>query len=620
MSLPSPKSLKQPRLRRLVAIFTTVAMLPAAVMLGSVQPAMAVGPTSIIGSIDLPGGISYADLHASVQAIMADGSGTVAGSSVVSTNDGTFAITGLTEGTSYRLQLIDTNRWVVDGYYSADGTRASDFWAAVSVVPSDLPVILTPAKTVSITGTVELPEGVTYAELDAYVTAYGEDSPTRPAKVSTTDGTFDIPHLTPGTSYQLIFVDNNGVVLAGSVAADGTFVPNPWFAYSVSSADSPQTVQVSKAATITGTVKLPDGVSYADLDAVVTAYTSAGTWTGRVSATDGTFTITGLVPGASYRMKLVDLNGAVLSGYYVTSGRIMADSGSAIGITLPVAPLNIYPDAGVREALVATPTPLISGDARVGHALSVLAGSWDSGVTLAYQWLRNGAVIDGATSASYVLGGQDAGANISVSVTGSKAHFQSATQTSLPMLVGTPVPETELTSTPVPLISGTTKVGKVLSAAAGSWDSGVTLAYQWSRNGSPVAGATATSYVLSAADLGTSITVRVTGTKPEYTSVSKTSAIAKISVGTLSATPVPSILGSAKVGKKLTAKPHAWDAGVKLSYRWSSGGKVIKGATTTTLIVAKKYVGKKITLTVTGAKAGYTTVAKSSKAVKVKMK
>ena len=78
------------------------------------------------------------------------------------------------------------------------------------------------------------------------------------------------------------------------------------------------------------------------------------------------------------------------------------------------------------------------------------------------------------------------------------------------------VPPTEAApaNTAVPVITGTTALGDTLTATAGTWTGtpAPTFAYQWTRNGTNIAGATATTYVITAADQGTNIAVKVTGT------------------------------------------------------------------------------------------------------------
>lgn len=85
----------------------------------------------------------------------------------------------------------------------------------------------------------------------------------------------------------------------------------------------------------------------------------------------------------------------------------------------------------------------------------------------------------------------------------------------------------------------------------------------------------------------------------------------------LSPTPKPTIAGIAKVKKKLTAKAGAWGpAPVKLSYKWYRSGKTIKGATKSTYRLVKADRKKRITVRVTGKKAGYPTVSQLSGATR----
>ena len=78
---------------------------------------------------------------------------------------------------------------------------------------------------------------------------------------------------------------------------------------------------------------------------------------------------------------------------------------------------------------------------------------------------------------------------------------------------------------PLPSVSGTPTVGSTLTAKAGSWSpSDVTLKYQWLRDGYIVAGATKTSYTLTTADVGHTMTISVTGSKSGFASRTASSA------------------------------------------------------------------------------------------------
>ena len=72
-------------------------------------------------------------------------------------------------------------------------------------------------------------------------------------------------------------------------------------------------------------------------------------------------------------------------------------------------------------------------------------------------------------------------------------------------------------------ISGTAKVGSLLTANPGTWTPSAAFTYVWKRNGVAISGATASTYTLKAADAGKVITVTVKGSKTGYTAVYKTS-------------------------------------------------------------------------------------------------
>ena len=77
-----------------------------------------------------------------------------------------------------------------------------------------------------------------------------------------------------------------------------------------------------------------------------------------------------------------------------------------------------------RSAKVAIAgTPTVSGAAAVGSTLKAKPGTWTKKTKLSYQWLRNGTAIAKATKSSYKLTVADAGALISVRVTGKLSGY-----------------------------------------------------------------------------------------------------------------------------------------------------------------------------------------------------
>lgn len=111
---------------------------------------------------------------------------------------------------------------------------------------------------------------------------------------------------------------------------------------------------------------------------------------------------------------------------------------------------------------------------------------------------------------------------------------------------------------PAPMITGSAVVGSTLTTAVGDWQPApASLTYQWKRGAAVIPGATASKYVVVAADTGAAITVVVTAAKPGYVSATKSSAAAAVGAAFTSA-PAPTVSGTLAVGSKLTAAPGVW--------------------------------------------------------------
>jgi hypothetical protein len=74
-------------------------------------------------------------------------------------------------------------------------------------------------------------------------------------------------------------------------------------------------------------------------------------------------------------------------------------------------------------------------------------------------------------------------------------------------------------NTVAPIASGTPAVGQTLSCSSGSWTGtpAPTFTYSWLRDGVPIAGATATTYVVQASDQGNGLTCKVIATNKSGT-------------------------------------------------------------------------------------------------------
>lgn len=175
-------------------------------------------------------------------------------------------------------------------------------------------------------------------------------------------------------------------------------------------------------------------------------------------------------------------------------------------VTLPALP-------GAR-AVQATSAPTLSDPVKVGTVVTTTAPTWDQpGTSTTYQWLRDGAPIDGATGRAYTPTPTDLGRRLSVLATGSADGYAPSTvESTNPATV-------QLGDAPratrQPRIDGTARRGSTLTGDAGAWGSGEppTFGYVWTRGGTPIEGATSPTYAVGTADLGRPVALRVSVTR-----------------------------------------------------------------------------------------------------------
>ena len=180
-----------------------------------------------------------------------------------------------------------------------------------------------------------------------------------------------------------------------------------------------------------------------------------------------------------------------------------------------------YVGAPVVPAALAPPT--VSGQAVVGKTLTASTGGWSAAPppSYMYQWQSCDASGNGcadivfATSATYTVALSDLGDTLRVVVTagnpGGSAFAPSAVSTVVSATASPP------SNTSPPTISGTLVDGQMLTADPGTWSGTIpmTFSYQWQRCDSSgagcanIAGATAQAYMLTSADVGSTLRVVV---------------------------------------------------------------------------------------------------------------
>ncbi|MGO4454969.1 peptidoglycan DD-metalloendopeptidase family protein [Arthrobacter sp. RAF14] len=269
--------------------------------------------------------------------------------------------------------------------------------------------------------------------------------------------------------------------------------------------------------------------------------------------------------------------------------------------------------AALQRGTIATVQPVITGVPAPGQTVTVNPGTWNPRPsTFTYQWRRNGANIAGATTASYKVATADTGTDLAAVVTGTVTGYNTTSRVSAPVRAGK-----QFTAAPNPTISGGLDVGNRLTAVVGTWNPKPAFAYQWLRSGAPIAGATASTYVLTTADAGRAISFRVTGTLSGYATAVRTSN-ALTTRSLLGPAPTPVFRGYPAAGQTLAAIAGTWGPGsVSLSYQWLRNGVPIAGATSTTLTLNSTHVGGQIAIRVTGTRAGFIPATRTSAASSV---
>jgi photosystem II stability/assembly factor-like uncharacterized protein len=170
---------------------------------------------------------------------------------------------------------------------------------------------------------------------------------------------------------------------------------------------------------------------------------------------------------------------------------------------------------------------------------------------------------------------------------------------------------------PVPILLGSGVVGTSLSVNPGSWDSGVTLSYQWLKNGAPIVGRAGSEYLVTASDFGSSISVRVSGNKAGHLPASQNSLAVSVTPMVMKNQAKPKMSGVAKVGNTLKATTSKWAPSAQITYNWTLDGRQISGANRQTLKLLPSYKKKLVSVVVTQSCQGCKVAKQTAVSVRV---
>ena len=416
-------------------------------------------------------------------------------------------------------------------------------------------------------------------------------------------------------SYQWL---RNGSVIAGATAAS----------YVVTTAD------IGKSLTLKVTGKLvgyKDGVSISNGITGVTApaptastpptISGTGLVGSTLQATAPTWVQPGVVATYAWLRDGVAISGQTGLSYTVLGtdvGKVLTwrVTGKKTGYADAVLTSNGITGVNVASLTTSAPPSITGSGAGSAARCKERVPTWNQpGVSESYQWLRNGAVIPGQTSLTYTVTSADITKVLTLRVTGSKSGYTNTPVTSNG-ITGVPLPS--LTTSASAAITGTGEVGSALQGTGPTWTQpGVTSAFQWLRDGSPIPAQTALTYTVTATDIGKVLSLRVTGSKSGYSDTVVTSnGIAGVPLPSLTTSTPAAIAGSGQVGSTLQGAGPTWtEGGVGATYQWLRGGSAIAGQAGPAYTVTPADLGSVLSLRVTGSKSGWSDTVVASNGI-----
>ncbi|MFZ2502358.1 MAG: Ig-like domain repeat protein, partial [Nocardioides sp.] len=304
------------------------------------------------------------------------------------------------------------------------------------------------------------------------------------------------------------------------------------------------------------------------------------------------------LPAGDYSLQVVWTDNGNNQDIYLNGTDLPPLDNTSPGV-VTLSTTNVTRDIALVSLLAAPDVitePVLSGTGVSGTQLSVTNGTWTLSPTgYDYIWYRWGTVIDTPNAPTYTVTNADAGLPISVEVrTKLAGHRTGAVVSNEVVAIGL------LTKSSDPTISGSGLEGSSLTVNPGTWSNGATTSIEWLRDGVAIAGATATSYVVTTDDVGHEISARVTATKLGFQSATADSNVI-MGLGVITPTTAPSVTGALTVGSTLTLNPGVWPNTPTLTRQWLRNGVAIAGATSLTYVLTVADAGALISARVSAS-------------------
>lgn len=303
------------------------------------------------------------------------------------------------------------------------------------------------------------------------------------------------------------------------------------------------------------------------------------------------------------------ISGATGSTYTLTQSEV----GKTISVKASYTDQKLFSETQSSDATSAvvsvnysvTGDVSINGTVKQGQILTVINTLADANGlgTVSYQWLLAGAAISGANSDSYTLTQSEVGKAISVkaSYTDKAGYAESKTSASVMVDNVNDSPTGSVTLSGITTQGQTLTVSNSLADADGLGDIGYTWLAAKGTDPAVIVG-TGSSYTLTQAEVGKTISVTASYTDGQGTAESKTSSSTGVVANVNDApTGTLTIAGTPTQGQTLTVNNQLVDldglVGVTFSYQWRADNVVISGATASSYTLTQNDVGKTLAVT-----------------------
>ncbi|MEV6005972.1 Ig-like domain-containing protein [Streptomyces sp. NPDC051976] len=284
-------------------------------------------------------------------------------------------------------------------------------------------------------------------------------------------------------------------------ATYGGFGASVWFTSNTAYQTTAPAVATTTALTVAPAGSVVQGTSV-----TLTAAVAPAGAAGSVQFMDGTKAVGSPVAVAAGSAKLT--TGTLAVGAHTLSARFTpADSAAFLPSTSAGTSLTVK----IKPPSVVT-APKVTGTAKVGATVTC-AVTFGGATSVTYAWLRDTTVISGYTAHTHVLQAADYRHKIACRATAANSTGKTtATSPGVSVALGA-----ALHNTVRPTLAGTVRTGHRIAARNGTWSPvASSYTYVWLRDGHVIRGAVHSAYVLTSADHGHLISVRVTAKRSGY--------------------------------------------------------------------------------------------------------